>query len=300
MSLLTTFDRLPSTLMLPKPMDLESSLPPAQYAFQRKYDGLRHLLVRGETRADIYSRKIERVTDSFPDLAAAMLAWPVGTILDTEFIVWNGERDDFEAAQSIARSHGKTSQYRQVGKRMAFMAFDLLFLSGLPAWQVPYGERQALLREVLSSWPIPVVQQAPHLEGTFDQLQARAIAEQWEGLVAWQTDKPTLLTCSSKTVRANCYRWKPWLEADLVATGWTPMDGNAAMMGALTLQDGTGRDVGRVGSGFRDAERKSAPRWQFPCVVTVRYDRLTENAMRFPRFIRLRNDKSVNEATCLE
>jgi ATP-dependent DNA ligase len=94
-------------------------------------------------------------------------------------------------------------------------------------------------------------------------------------------------------------------EGDFVATDFEYGKGrNSKVVGALNLSayDKTGIrnsvhlvSLGNVGTGFDDVTRKAALKWTYPCVVEVKYEKMSETGLRFPSFLRKRDDKKPRE-----
>lgn len=287
---------------LPMPVNLlEKSV--GRFMFQRKRDGQRHYVLittKGEVR--IYSRKMEDKTEHMPRLREAMelLGLPCSSVLDGELIVDRGGTDDFRATGKICRASAGRARAAEKELSSAFMAFDILFLKGVPVHKMPYRRRWELLQEM------QIDDERFMLPERFDRFapaRGHAIKHRWEGLVIWDLDAPNSLRMNGKHVRAGCYKWKPIQEGDFVATGWLPGNGRlASTMGKLRIaefQKGKLVEIGRVGSGFDDETRAkvAAGKWTFPCVVTLEYDKQEEDsrALRFPVFLRRHPDKTVKE-----
>ncbi len=65
---------------------------PSQWQVEWKWDGIRAQLVKREGQIWIWSRGEELVTERFPELAALNTHLPDGTVLDGEIVVWKDER----------------------------------------------------------------------------------------------------------------------------------------------------------------------------------------------------------------
>ena len=66
--------------------------PPSDWLIEWKWDGIRAQLVKRAGQVWLWSRGEELVTDRYPELAALGAALPDGTVLDGEIVVWRGGR----------------------------------------------------------------------------------------------------------------------------------------------------------------------------------------------------------------
>jgi bifunctional non-homologous end joining protein LigD len=274
--------------------------------FQRKRDGRRHLALIDKTATiSIYSRRMEDLTGHLAFIVDELdgMPFPPGTILDGEIIIDNEGTDDFPTVGSFTNPATKPIDAIRTARQynVRFMLFDVLYLGGVETWKQPYSERYALLQHAVGRADGKVFV-APLLDGTFDTLKVRACEEGWEGLIAWLKDDPTIVRSGGSPKRAGCIKWKPIIEGDFIATGFDYGSGEISdVAGVLFLEEidpGTGlrRTAGKVGTGFDADMRKEILTWSFPCVVEVRYDsQAPTGKLRFPRFMRLRDDKGVDE-----
>jgi bifunctional non-homologous end joining protein LigD len=277
---------------------------------------MRHYIVSGDDEdgpVRVYSRGMDDMTAHFARLIQE-LSLPPGTILDAEFVVTTPEgADDFTAVSEICRSRPDRAArtmvaYERNGSDLRFMVFDLLFYDRLPTWQLPFANRRDALLAALEKahsrkgktrfeHVVPMWQSDHSLAHCIKQVHKRG----WEGLVLWRKDQATQVHLNRSPKRCNCYKFKPMREGDFVATGYELGKGrNSKAVGALTLgiyghAKGMLVPMGNVGTGFSDQQRQEALRWMYPCVVEVKYEKMSETGLRFPSFLRKRDDKKPKE-----
>lgn len=317
------FDRLPSAFAPAKPI---REIAPAEaarldkaglLAIQRKRDGMRHYIAAGKDgRVRVYSRGMDDMTAHFERLTQE-LTLPAGTILDAEFVVEDPRgHDSFKAVSEICRSKPDRAKrtmvaYEREGYDVRFMVFDLLFYDRLPTWQLPYRDRYNALVDALAkahrngrtafSFVIPMQQLHAPLADCIERVQRRG----WEGLILWRADQATQVRLNRSPKRCNSYKFKPMREDDFIAVGYELGTGrNSKTMGALRLAyykpKYTGSvkhfmPVGNVGIGFDDATRVAALTWKYPCVVQIKYEKMSKTGLRHPAFLRKRDDKKPKE-----
>jgi ATP-dependent DNA ligase len=273
---------------------------------QRKRDGQRHLVLITKSGAvRIYSRRMDDMTDHFPNLCSAIaaLGLPKKTILDGEIIVDRKDSDDFRAVGTITRSKaGKAAAREQeLGNAVRYMVFDCLFFAGKPVWERPYSYRyeEVLLNYIPASGPVYF---APILSLTLKQAMHLAKCEQWEGLVCWFADEPTLVRNGGKPKRCGCAKWKPIQERDVIATGYFFGSGQLSnVVGGFDLaeydEDGQLVSRGKCGTGMDAQIRQEALSWKYPCVVSIEFDSQDDDSgkFRFPVFLKLHEDKTPKD-----
>jgi len=94
----------------------------------------------------LWSRNGKNLTDRFPDIAAAAMAQlPVGTVVDGEVVVWDGDRLSFDLLQGrlvsgAARARGLAGEHPA-----SFIAFDLLADHGSDQRTKLWSQRQQAL-----------------------------------------------------------------------------------------------------------------------------------------------------------
>lgn len=280
---------------------------------QRKRDGQRILvLITRDGQVRIYSRRLDELTEHLPLLVQYIekLGLPHGTVLDGELLVDRDGKDDFRAVGTITRSKPKLAaqKERELWPLLRFMVFDVLYLAGTGFWSNPYSARYSKLMlligrkdarvyvpELLNVRPGPIVTKA------LTRLMEQAKREGWEGLVLWEHDKGTDVKMGGKPRRCGCVKWKPKVEQDFIATGYYLGSGELSnVLGGLNLAeyapDGTLRNCGNCGTGFDMQTRIEAMKWDYPCVVSVEFDKQEpEGKLRFPVFLKLHEDKTPEE-----
>ncbi|MEM3181014.1 MAG: ATP-dependent DNA ligase [Candidatus Micrarchaeaceae archaeon] len=143
---------------------LAERLPTSQEIFERmhgkcavesKYDGLRaqvHVDKKAK-RVEIFSRRLERLTDMFPELVSAALNETKG-----ERMIFEGEAISYDDTTGQFRPFQETIQRKRKHevKKMSeelplhLFAFDLMYFDGIDYLGKPYSERRKKLEELVS------------------------------------------------------------------------------------------------------------------------------------------------------
>jgi len=122
---------------------------------EHKYDGIRAQAHCSGEQVRIFSRTRDDITESFPELAAALAGLPKDAILDGEILAWNYEAEGAGRAlpfrvlgTRIGRK--KVSEQLMRDVRVAYLAFDLLYANGELLIDKPLSDRGKMLSELLS------------------------------------------------------------------------------------------------------------------------------------------------------
>lgn len=295
----------------------------AGWAYEFKWDGVRAVGVIAGGRARFYARSGADITAAYPELAP--LAGELSeAVLDGEVVAFDeaGRPSFTRLAERIhVRDRHRVAQLA-AKIPVTYMIFDVLALDGVTLADRPYAQRRATLEALAERglagrhWLVPPV----FSDGPATMAAARE--NELEGVVAKRL---------SSVYRAGA-RSPDWIKAkveptiDVVVGGWRP---GARKLGALLVgTPGPDRRLvfrGRVGGGIGAAAERTLlaelesrrtpdppfaaeiPRedakdaiWVRPeLVVEVKYGSITpDGRMRFPRFLRVRLDKTVEE--CIE
>ena len=140
--------------------------PPADWQIEWKWDGIRAQLVKRAGQVWLWSRGEELVTDRFPELAAAGQALPDGTVLDGEILVWRDNRPQpfADLQKRIGRKTTGPKLLRELP--VVLLAYDLLEHGGQDWREHPLHERRAALDALLSSLNHPQLPISASVSGT--------------------------------------------------------------------------------------------------------------------------------------
>ncbi|MDT6964728.1 ATP-dependent DNA ligase [Cupriavidus sp. SZY C1] len=137
---------------------------PGRWLVEWKWDGIRAQMVRRQGQSWLWSRGEELITDRFPELAEAAGTLPDGTVIDGEIIVWiDGRVQPFGLLQQ--RIGRKTVGARLLRDAPAIlMAYDLLEWQGEDWRARPQAERRAQLERVVAAHIHPALELSPLVE----------------------------------------------------------------------------------------------------------------------------------------
>ena len=150
----------------------------SQWQVEWKWDGIRAQLVKREGQIWIWSRGEELVTERFPELAALAAHVPDGTVLDGEIVVWKDARVQPFALlqQRIGRKTLGSKLLAQVP--VAMLAYDLLEWQGADIRQQLQAARREKLADLvtLAAQPQLLISEVLHDDTWADFARQRAQA----------------------------------------------------------------------------------------------------------------------------
>jgi len=322
-----------------------------------KYDGIRAQAHIGQAdqQPRIFSRTLDDVTASFPELAHALRRIPGPCILDGEVVAWSGGRalPFSDLQQRLGRKSPSPEQMRQVP--VAYIAFDVLYRGEELLIDRPLSERRAALEDLFARLA---------LASPFDpEREARPQAQLFNlAPAAAPIDAPILAAPTRSATTASeleLYfgdaqrrgneglmvkdvsspytpgrRGKSWLKIkkelatlDVIVTAVEYGHGKrAGVLSDYTFavrDDETGEllNIGKAYSGLTDAEIAAHTQWflehtiadegwrrivEPKIILEVAFNNMMKSdrhasgfALRFPRILRIRDDKSADEIDTL-
>ena len=293
-----------------------------EVAVEYKYDGSRFQFHKKGDVCRIYSRRLEEVTGSLPDIANLLSeATDRDVILDGEAVaVRDGRPMPFQyVIRRFRRKHQVDSMMEKI--ELVPRVFDILYLDGETLMDRPLRERRRLLEEVLGAHVAPQfrVGDAAGAEAIYTE----ALDLGHEGVMVKVLDSPY-----TPGVRGRLWvKVKPGVETlDLAVVGAEWGEGRRGkMFGSflLAVQDqGRLLTVGKVATGITDevladlyallkdsviARSGKEVTLEPKVVFEVGYSEIQTSpnyesgyALRFPRFVQVREDKSVDETETLD
>ena len=292
-------------------------------AAENKYDGSRFQFHKSGGKCAIYSRRLEEMTASLPDVVGMLdKATDHDVIIDGEVIaIMNGKPMPFQTIlRRIRRKHDVGDAQEAI--TLLPWVFDILAADGETLIDQPFLRRRQILESVMNAYVAPQL-----VSDSVDEIEAyyhTSLDNGNEGIMLKVLDSPYLPGNRGKL----WIKIKPEVDTiDLVVTGAEWGEGKRAkMFGSFLLacQDENGDllEISRVATGIDDsmlstlydlfkekiiAEKGKTVSFEPDVVFEVGYAELQRStnyaagyALRFPRFVRLRDDKDVYEIETLE
>jgi len=292
-------------------------------AAEYKYDGTRFQFHKVDGICRMYSRRLEEVTHAIPDVVAMLdAATPHNVILDGEVIaVRDGRPLPFQyVLRRFRRKHDIASHIEEI--TLTPNIFDILWIDGETLIDLPFsGRRERLVAAVSDTYVAPQLVSGDEEE--IDTLYRNALNDGHEGIMIKDPRSPY-----TPGVRGRFWvKIKPAVDTiDLVVTGAEWGEGKRArIFGSFLVsclgEDGSFIPLSKVATGFSDealqemyaalsdlilSEEGKMVHVEPQIVVEVGYAEVQKSpsyaggfALRFPRFIRMRDDKSPEEIESL-
>lgn len=280
-----------------------------------KYDGNRYQIHIDGEKTMIFNRKGKIVTRQFPDIVEIVQEYDVkNAILDGEIypILENGAPAPHK--QMGTRVHSKNIQEAMERVKVKWVIFDCLMLNDETVMDLSYTERLDRMKNLPN--------QAHRItEGDIMAFYHEAINEGFEGIIVKDASQP--YQSGKRSVYWAKYK-PPQINLDVVILSAKYGEGKrASVFGTyeLGVKANNGyHSVGWCGTGFSDSDLisltntlrrnvESFDNGQFfvsPVVVLeVKADLVSRDAqgnlgLRFPRCVRIRDDKFVSDINTLE
>jgi DNA ligase-1 len=293
---------------------------------EEKYDGVRCQMHRQASRVELFSRDLKETTAAFPELTEAAPSLGHDVLFDGEVLAHRDGRvlRFFELQRRLGRKKVDADLRRDVP--VVLVIFDLLWLDGRTLLDEPLTARRTLLESLGLEHPYLLARleeatDPEHLDRIFAETRGRGN----EGLMVKDPLSPY-------TPGRRGLAWlklkRPLATLDVVVTAveW----GHGKRKGVLSdytfavkdTQTGRLVNVGKAYTGLTDAEIAEFTRRFLEMtvedhghvrlvrpeiVLEVAFDSIQHSgrhlsgyALRFPRIVRIRNDKPVEEIDTLE
>ncbi|MBZ5507706.1 MAG: ATP-dependent DNA ligase [Acidobacteriia bacterium] len=358
----------PIGFMLASPVqDAEEALSYfVQAAVEDKYDGIRaqvHVGGKDDPRVRLFSRTLDEISQSFPELPPALRAFPEPVILDGEILAWNVDSAQALPFSELQKRLGRKTVSGEMIRTVpvVYMAFDVLYAGGELLTEKPLHERRKILEHVFAAVPKdgftaeysmavenpqgalvfePAIgEPAIGSSGTPRVILAPALtansAENLEEIftAARERGNEGLMIKDPDSTYTPGRRGKSWLKLkkelatlDVVVTAveWGHGKRNKVLSDyTFAVREGDQLlNVGKAYSGLTDAEIAEMTEWflahtiedggfhrtvEPKIVLEVAFNNMMRSsrhesgyALRFPRIVRIRTDKSPEEIDTLD
>jgi DNA ligase 1 len=306
---------------------------PEDWLVEWKWDGIRAQLVRRAGVTCLWSRGEELVTERFPELSAIGDALDDGTVIDGEIVVMRGDRvAPFSLLQT--RIGRRTLSAKVLAQApAALFAFDLIEAQGRDLRARPLHERRALLTALVRRTAHDRLRLSPLVAhpgwDDYAALRAQSRANGAEGLMLkhrearygvgrtrdagiwwkWKIDPMTVDAVLVYAQRGHGRRAS--LYSDYTFAVWDAREGDRRLTPFAKAYSGlTDDELRAVDAQIRRTtiEKFGPVRSVTPTLVfELGFDGIQRSsrhksgvAVRFPRILRWRHDKAVDDADTLD
>jgi DNA ligase-1 len=296
-------------------------------AVEWKFDGARVQIHKQGDEVRIYSRRLENVTASLPEISRAVHKHVHArvAVLDGEAVAL-GQDGRPRAFQEILRRFRRKYNVEKLAAQipLSLFLFDILYLEGRSLLELPLSQRRELLVQSVDG-SLLAEQAVTDRPETAEEIYQKALAAGHEGIMI---KNPSSVYVPGKRGK-NWLKIKPVMETlDLVVIGARWGEGRrATLLGSYRLaclvpETGDLQDVGWVATGFTDealaemtelfrdlilVEKGMEVEIKPAVIFEVVYEEIQRSpnyssgyALRFPRLVQVRDDKSLEEADTRE
>jgi len=221
------------------------------WGYQLKWDGVRALAIVDDGRVELYSRKLLRKEETYPEVVRRLRQVQGSYVLDGEIVYFDAalgrpvfqkvlQRERTRTASALARSSADSS--------VSYVLFDLLASDGEDLRGLPYAERYARLREAFppngdpSLFVTDLFRDGPALWRWVE-------AHGWEGIVSKRMSAPYAEGKKHK----DAFKKRAIQRYDAACVGVTFREGRVASL-ALTYD---GAYFGRASLGLNERSRSA-------------------------------------------
>ncbi len=298
---------------------------------EAKYDGIRAKLHHQDGEHRMFTRRLEDVTQQFPDVISAATEQLSAEeyIVEAEVVAYDPDTGAPVPFQELSQRIKRKYEIERLSKEIPVTAycFDLLYLDGESYLDVPLRERLSALDSILSPADQVIERAANRTTGELaaaNEFYEETVGAGHEGVMVKNLDavyqpgsrvgyqlkvKSTMEPLDLVVTRA---KWSEGRKSDFLGRPYL----------ACRAADGTFKEVGRMHTGFTDAELEEFHELVEPLiqeidgreatlrpevVLEVEYEEIQESpkydsgyALRFPRFKRIRYDLDPRDADSFE
>ncbi len=259
-------------------------------AAEYKYDGLRIQAHLSATGMQLFSRRLENITEQFPDVAKRLQKSIKAkeAIVEGECVAIDPNTGDMLPFQVISQRRGRKYEIERMTEEIpvTIFLFDLLFLNGRDLTLSPYLERRKELVKVIETSEHVVIaeQFVTRDPKRLEQLMEEAVAAGCEGLVIKSvTDQSTYQAGGRGWLwikYKRSYKAEVQDTFDLVPVGAFAGRGRrAGSYGALLMavyneKDDVYETLCKLGSGFTDPDLAELPKMMEKNLIKHRHPRV--------------------------
>ncbi|RFU48944.1 ATP-dependent DNA ligase [Paraburkholderia sp. DHOC27] len=328
----------PFFLAHPLQADPETLGSPDHWQIEWKWDGIRAQLVKRAGRVWIWSRGEDLITSRFPEVAALGEALPDGCVLDGEILAWEpGASAPLPFARLQPRIARKTLTKKILADSpAAFLAYDLLEMGGQDLRMTALAERRAQLETLAASLDgtlaHDLLRVSPRVEAedwqTLAALREESRARGVEGLML--KERQSMYGVGRTKASGTWWKWKidPYaidavlvyaqrghgrrasLYTDFTFAVWDESSGTRTLVPFAKAYSGlTDEEMRKVDAIVRKTtiEKFGPVRSVTPSLVfEIGFEGIQASprhksgvAVRFPRMLRWRTDKHIDDADTL-
>jgi len=305
-------------------------------AFEYKYDGFRLQVHVHDKKIQLFTRSFENVTLQFPDVVTIIKkhVFADSVILDGEAVGYDKKSNTYLSFQNISQRIKRKYDIEKLADEypVEFNVFDIMYYNGKETITLPFHERRALLSKIIEPESRAIVLSQIIVTDNDDEATRfyhKSLDAGEEGIMGKNLEgiyKPGSRVGFGVKI-------KPVMESlDLVIVAAEWGEGKRTeWLTSFTLacinENGEYLEIGKVGTGFKELEGEGVTFQQMTdllkpliisekrkviqvkpkIVIEVHFEEIQVSpsyssgyALRFPRVVRIRNDRRADEISDLK
>jgi len=306
-------------------------------AAEYKYDGFLMQIHKHDGKIDLFTRRLENVTTQFPDVVERIEKHVKGDnyIIEAEAVGIDLKTGNYLPFQNISQRIKRKYDIHLLAKEfpVEVNVFDVIFYNGENQLKTPFAERRKMIESMVESVPQQIMPGTQKLVSTpeeVDKFYQESLAAGNEGIMMKNLEgiyKPGLRVGYGMKI-------KPVMEPlDVVIVGAEKGEGKRSewfasfVIAVRNTETNEYLEIGRVGTGLKEKEEEGVTFNKLTellqplitkdmgrevtvkpfVVIEVNYEEIQASptyssgyALRFPRFVKLREDRSPEEISTAE
>ncbi len=306
-------------------------------AFEFKYDGFLVQIARRKDKIWIFTRRLENVSNQFPDIVDSVKECVDSDnfIIEAEAVGFDPKTKKYLPFQNISQRIKRKYNIEEISEKfpVEVNVFDVIFFEGKNLIKTPFKDRRSIVEKIVKikdNKIKPAIQLITDDVSKAEEFYKTALKNGNEGIMAKNLD--AVYKPGSRV--GYGVKIKPVMESlDVVVIGAEWGEGKRSdwlSSFSIACYDDKNEefvDVGKVATGLKEKDEEGVSFSQMTkllksliikeqgrevsikpkIVIEVNFEEIQQSptyssgfALRFPRFIRLREDKSVSEISTLD
>jgi len=306
---------------------------PAEFEF--KYDGMRMQIHKDDSDIKIFTRRLENITNQFPEVVENIkkCVHEKKIIIDSEAVGFDNKTGHYLPFQNISQRIKRKYDIQKMSEQypVEVNVFDLINYKGKSIVHMPFEERKKILKKIIKTVPkkiILVKSITSSDKKAVKDFYKEAIRSGNEGLMIKKLDAP-YKPGSRVGFMVKLKGTKENLDLVIVKAEWGEGK-RSSWLSSYTLackdEDGNFLEIGKASTGLKEKEEEGLSFKEMTTLlkpliiketgkevkvkpkimIEVGYEELQKSptyssgyALRFPRVLALRRDKSPEDANTL-
>jgi DNA ligase-1 len=304
-------------------------------AIEYKYDGIRLVIHKKNDKIFLFTRRLENVTKQFPEVVEYVLNYVKGEnfILDSEIIGFDEKTKIYKPFQNISQRIKRKYEIEKLRKELPveINVFDILYYNNEDLTNIEFEKRTKLIKQIIKEVPFKIRCSKQIITSNLKEAEEfynEALRNNQEGIMI--KNLKAFYNPGSRV--GHMLKMKPsQKDLDLVITGGEygtgKRSGWISSFIVSCFDNGGYLEIGKVGTGIKEKSEEGVSFEELTerikpliikeegkkvfikpeIIVSVNYQEIQKSpnyssgfALRFPRFVSIREDKPLSEIATLK